>query len=325
MSRIRRFFQSLRGQPRSKPSHPQMRGNGDFLGSKETTDGDSASMFSVMHDEDLESVLRYLLTEVSELRTLTRHLLAESPRYSEFVRETSESFDFQWGHIKEGATLRTDPAFLKSCRSFVTQYTGFHEAWFRGKRVLDAGCGNGRWAATFCDLGASVTAFDISEHGIADTTQACAGRASRIFRHSVLQPIPIDEPFDLVWSYGVLHHTGDTYGGFKNLLPMVRPGGFLFLMLYGEPRPWVSVEYQELNLYQRMRWHLRGLSSKQKVQYLQGVLEPSLVHGYFDAVSLPVNDCYGRSEILGWMRHAGFADIKETFENRNIHVIGQMR
>ena len=104
---------------------------------------------------------------------------------------------------------------------------------------------------------------------------------------------------------------------------MVKSGGSLFLMLYGEPRFWIPEEFSELNLYQRLRWHLRGMSEKEKVEYLQGILRPEQVHGFFDAVSPSINDCYGRSEIFGWLRSAGFVDIKETLDNRNIHVVGR--
>lgn len=293
------------------------------LGSREEARELSDILRNVGSDSKLEAVVRYLLDEVSELRALTRHLLAESPRYREFVGETSESFDYQWSEIREGQALRSDPEFLRRCRELVCQYTGFEETWFRGKSVLDAGSGNGRWAATFCELGAKVTAFDISEHGVAETRRECERHGATVFRHSVLEPVPCEGTFDLVWSYGVLHHTGDTYRGFRNLVPMVRPGGHLFLMLYGEPRLWEPVEFGELNLYQGFRAHLNGLPSDEKVLRLGTTFEPMQVHGFFDAVSPRINDCYRRSEIVGWLRRAGFDRMTETLDNRNIHMIAR--
>ena len=292
--------------------------------------GDSGSRdlkagLGMLDEDDRDATLRYLLYEVSELRSLIRHLLAESPRYAEFIRSTSSSFDFQWGHIKDGVALRSDPEFLKRCRGLVASYTGLPEHWFNGKRVLDAGSGNGRWSATFCELGAQVTAFDISEHGVAETQRECAGHPAKIFRHSVLEPIPTEETYDLVWSYGVLHHTGDTYRGFQNLVPKVAPRGHLFLMLYGEPRLENMIEFKELNLYQALRWQLRGLDNEKKAHSLQSILQPHLVHGFFDAVSPPINDCYDRSEVVGWLRTAGFEEIRETLDNRNIHIVARKR
>lgn len=281
-------------------------------------------MFGVLDDDESKAMIRYLLFEVSELRSLIRHLTAESPRYADFIKSTRGSFDYQWGNIKDGAALRTDPEFLSRCKALVSTYTGLPESWFQGKRVLDAGSGNGRWSATFCELGARVTAFDISEHGVAETKRECSGYPATVLRHSVLESIPISEKFDLVWSYGVLHHTGDTYRGFQNLLPMVSRGGYLFLMLYGEPRLGRAIEFKELNLYQTLRWRLRGLSNEEKVKYLQSIVDPLAVHGFFDAVSPPINDCYDRSEVAGWLRAAGFVDIRETLDNRNIHIVAKL-
>lgn len=293
------------------------------LGSREDAPDLKGIMQATGSDTDLETAIRYLLDEVSELRALTRHLLAESPRYRDFVRETSDSFNYQWGAITEGHSLRSDPVFLRRCRELVCRYTGMSPEWFAGKAVLDAGCGNGRWAATFCDLGAKVTAFDLSEHGVAETRRQCEGSGATVFRHSVLEAVPVTEQFDLVWSYGVLHHTGDTYRGFRNIVPLVKPGGHLFLMLYGEPRPWERGEFGELNLYQGFRGHLNGLTSEEKVRRLSATLEPMQVHGFFDAVSPPINDCYRRAEVIGWLRRAGFDRITETLDNRNIHMIAQ--
>ena len=198
---------------------------------------------------------------------------------------------------------------------------------YQGKKVVITGCASGMGAAAaklLCELGAEVTAFDISEHGVAETKRECTGYQAEVFRHSVLEPIPVEKRFDLVWSYGVLHHTGDTYRGFQNLVPKVARGGYLFLMLYGEPRLGQSSEFKELNLYQQLRWRLRGLDNSDKARFLQHNLEPHLVHGFFDAVSPPINDCYDRSEVVGWLRNAGFTDIRETLDNRNIHIVARL-
>ena len=40
------------------------------------------------------------------------------------------------------------------------------------------------------------------------------------------------EQFDVILCNGVLHHTADPYGGFKGLLPMLKPGGYIVIGLY---------------------------------------------------------------------------------------------
>ena len=205
MSSLRSFLKSIKKRLRS--IRRALVRSRMLQGRRQNPTADRASMFSVIDENNLDAVCRYLLNEVSELRTLTRHLLAESPRYRQFIQETGSSFNYQWGNIEKGTALRGDPEFLRQCRKYVSEYTGLPESWFAGKSVLDAGSGNGRWAATFCELGANVTAFDFSENGVADTKRECAGHDANVFRHNVLEPIPVDKQFDLVWSYGVLHHT----------------------------------------------------------------------------------------------------------------------
>ena len=46
--------------------------------------------------------IRFLADEISELRSIVRHLAAESPAYQQYIVETRESFDFQWTNLSEG-------------------------------------------------------------------------------------------------------------------------------------------------------------------------------------------------------------------------------
>lgn len=163
----------------------------------------------------------------------------------------------------------------------------------------------------------------MTEHGVRATLDATSGKV-RVFQHNVLDPLEIDETFDLVWSYGVLHHTGDTWTAFKNIEGLARSDdGYLFTMLYGEPRTSEIGDYRELIDYQTMRREFRGLPLAAIKARLEQRFSPDVVHGFFDAVSPLINDCYSRSEVIGWYRQAGFTDISDTVENRNIHIIGR--
>lgn len=268
--------------------------------------------------------VRYLANEVSELRQLVRHLVAENASYRTWLEQTRASFDYQWRNLQSGEHLLTDEAFRAQAVSLLERYTSRPASWFRGKQVLDAGCGNGRWSRTMASLGANVTAIDQSEGGVKAALEACREFPSfRSVRHDILTPLPFGAEFDLVWSYGVIHHTGDTRKALENIARCVRPGGGIFLMVYGEPRFDESEDFQEINEYVDMRRKLSTLPFPERVPYLRAAVGEQKLHGWFDAVSPPINDLHRFDELAVWLTGLGFVDVKETFPNRNLHVVAR--
>jgi SAM-dependent methyltransferase len=129
--------------------------------------------------------------------------------------------------------------------------------------------------------------------------------------------------FDLVWSFGVVHHTGDTKRAVQNVAECVRPGGHLFLMVYGEPR-WDHYEdYDEINAYTAMRRDLAALSFDERVAYLRRVKADADVHGWFDAASPRVNDLHRFDELAEWLHLLRFTDIRRTCPSRNLFLIAR--
>ncbi len=108
-----------------------------------------------------------------------------------------------------------------------------------GKTFLDIGCGSGLHALAALKLGAaSVCATDIDEQSVATTkdvlTQyAPAAAAYTVQTVSVFDlPTAVTERFDLVYSWGVLHHTGSMHEAITQAVAMVRPGGLFVVALY---------------------------------------------------------------------------------------------
>lgn len=108
---------------------------------------------------------------------------------------------------------------------------------FAGKRCLDAGCGGGRATILMAEAGASeVVALDLSETNVQTTRMRAQQRGcdNVVVQQASLLDIPLqDESFDVVWSNGVLHHTGDTDGSLKEIARLLKPGGWMWLYLYG--------------------------------------------------------------------------------------------
>ncbi len=175
----------------------------------------------------LRAQVDYLLTEVSKASILVRHLAAPTINDFPVHAATRRSFNYQWEGTDDGNWTQTRPQLKVTEPDKVLAYTGLPREWFEGRDVLDAGCGSGRFAWSMASLGANVTAVDQAAAGVEQTRKACAEFGSRVkvLQHDLTRELPVAGPFDLVWSYGVLHHTGDTYGAFRNVARLVKPGG----------------------------------------------------------------------------------------------------
>src|SRR5262249_42068481 len=81
-------------------------------------------------------------------------------------------------------------------------------------------------------LGARAVGIDV--HGsLSKVASYCQGSDSIcIIQGSLLKPPIRQGTFDLVWSEGVIHHTGDPPGAFEKLARLVKPGGRLFVWVY---------------------------------------------------------------------------------------------
>ena len=106
-----------------------------------------------------------------------------------------------------------------------------------GKDVLEVGCGMGTHAAMLAGAGARVTAVDLTERAVAVTQRRLEvfGLAANIQRADAEQ-LPFGErTFDLVWSWGVIHHSSSFERCLDEMARVLRPGGRLVLMVYYRP------------------------------------------------------------------------------------------
>jgi len=106
-------------------------------------------------------------------------------------------------------------------------------------QILIAGCGTGRHAALTAQLQphGQVLAVDISRASLAYAMRRCAelGLANlRFAQADILQLGALEARFDLIECSGVLHHMRDPMAGWRVLLSLLKPGGFMKLGLYSE-------------------------------------------------------------------------------------------
>lgn len=142
----------------------------------------------------------------------------------------SESFGFQWKRF-EGSQLDSANGTTRSRDTFL-QKTGWPLHDLRGRRILDAGCGMGRFAEVCADAGAEVHAVDLSTAVEAAARNLRHRLGVRPYQADIMNlPFP-DESFDFIYSLGVLHHTPDTRAAFLRLPSLLKPGGCVAIWVY---------------------------------------------------------------------------------------------
>jgi ubiquinone/menaquinone biosynthesis C-methylase UbiE len=109
---------------------------------------------------------------------------------------------------------------------------------WKGKRVLEVGCGIGTDSINFARAGAELTAVELSSESlrIAEQRADVMGVADRIrFVQANAEELTAtlsDEPYDLVYSFGVIHHTPRPDRALAEMRALTAPGGTLKLMIY---------------------------------------------------------------------------------------------
>jgi SAM-dependent methyltransferase len=109
-------------------------------------------------------------------------------------------------------------------------------AWFQHRTVLELGCGNGRWTGALLRLGSRVTAVDISKAACDQVQQSYSGFGELEVVEASILDLPetvAGRRYDLVCSWGVLHHTGDTMGAIRAAAGLVKQDGLLYFYTYG--------------------------------------------------------------------------------------------
>lgn len=123
---------------------------------------------------------------------------------------------------------------------FIADFADFEAA--RDKSVLDIGVGVGTDFVRFARAGARVTGVDLTEHAVSlvRTRLAQEGLEGRLMVADAEQ-LPFDDAeFDVVYSWGVLHHTPGTAAAVAEARRVLKPGGRACVMLYAR-RSWVGL------------------------------------------------------------------------------------
>jgi SAM-dependent methyltransferase len=247
-------------------------------------------------------------------------------------KKTADSFGFEWTQFHQ----------LKSEKGFLDFIGPIDKEFFKGKLVLDAGCGNGSYSNYSASYGAEVIAIDFSD-AVSVAQENTKNMDVQVVRADITHPPFKEGTFDYIFSIGVLHHLPEPETGFQQLVPLLKPGALISIWVYGRAKQWAAVYFYEPlikithrlphrllyylcyvpaiimeisnRIYRFLRWiHLPNIASILPFKFYSEYPFSVKLNDAFDTFATPSARYYTEKEILDWFMRSNLTDIKITTE-----------
>ena len=169
-----------------------------------------------------------------------------------FVEEDNyaSSFGFEWNkHVRtqidkfNGTNISRDRFYRE---------TNWNPKDLKNQKILEAGCGAGRFTEIAIETGADVYSFDLSNSVEACLSNNGLAENLHIFQASIYELPFQKEYFDKIFCFGVLQHTPDVRRAFLSLVPYLKSGGEIV----------VDVYRKSLGSYLSPKYYLRFLTNR---------------------------------------------------------------
>jgi 2-polyprenyl-6-hydroxyphenyl methylase/3-demethylubiquinone-9 3-methyltransferase len=146
---------------------------------------------------------------------------------------------FPFGKNWQEFLRRFDQERLRVAAESLIGFLPLHD--LRGKTFLDVGCGSGLFSYAAYTLGAErIVSFDADSDSVA-CCKVLRAQAGDPDSWEVAQGSVLDREFtsrlgtfDLVYAWGVLHHTGRMWDSIRISTDLVSPGGYYYIALYNK-------------------------------------------------------------------------------------------
>lgn len=236
------------------------------------------------------------------------------------------SFSFEWNvHSRTQLDCHTgDHASEQEFR----EKTGFIPDDLRGKLVLDAGVGAGRYADVISRWGADVVGVDLS-FAVEAAARNLGDRGNVWLAQADIGQLPFaHDSFDAIFSIGVLHHTPSTKDYFLKLISLLKPGGTIAIWVYPKEsdylirQQWVPYvnKIPDRMFYDWCRWFVPWAEIHLTNPWVGAIrrIFPFPTHGLgiehdildtFDGYSPQYHGTHSPEEVLQWFKKAGLVKI----------------
>lgn len=215
-----------------------------------------------------------------------------------------------------------------------------------GRSFLDIGCGSGLHTLAAARLGVGrVLATDIDPVSVQTTQQLLARHGHDLpVETRTISVFELDPDthgrYDIVYSWGVLHHTGDLDGAVRKAAAMVAPGGLFVLALYRRTSP----VFDRFWTWEK-RWYARASKAAQQrarsayiamfklailasgrdfASYVQGYKErgADFVHDVHDWLGGYPYEVVSPPEVEAAMQALGFVEVRKFIRKAPLGVFG---
>jgi ubiquinone/menaquinone biosynthesis C-methylase UbiE len=220
-------------------------------------------------------------------------------------RKTGDVYQNFWPHLKDKT---------KEKNFIVERFKNFKSIninnFFRNKTVIDVGCGSGRYTYGISLLGAKqVFGIDFNKAGI-KLAKKFFKRKNIIFKQNDVLNIKFkDSTFDVVFCNGVLQHTTDIDKGIQELFRICKPGGFIYLFVYGDG-----------GIYFRARAIMNKIMKKIPLFYTQKILDiiqmPKNRFIFMDNWYVPIEQHSSLNKILRYIKKNKYSSIERLNNGR---------
>jgi SAM-dependent methyltransferase/uncharacterized protein YbaR (Trm112 family) len=232
------------------------------------------------------------------------------------VASVMQSYTAQWaGFTHERGTI-WHWALPERIKSFLFEINA-SSGELQGKLLVDAGCGSGITISAVSDqFGAETVGLDLS-----NAVEAAHAHNKSPLCHfvqaSVFDPPLKPHVFDIVYSHGVLMMTPDTRRAFLAIAPLARPGGKVYLWVYGRKRGLKRLKFLVVDGVRFFVWRLPPLPQRFAVAILAAISQAvQFVKNRLGTASVPMPN---------WMQAKAGVRDRYTHRYRREHTEPEVR